>query len=114
VVQRTRWLLVNARQRLPVLGEVLIGGVHRSGVKLQLGSCRVFSCSWITDYFCSADTTNDGQLDFQEIWSLLQRMSVNITKEEALMKFNVSNGLLVLSESTAILSSTAVLQYYQK
>lgn len=47
--------------------------------------------TWITDYFNAADTSMDGQLEFEEVWKLLQRMSVKMTRKQARFKFNVSN-----------------------
>ena len=45
---------------------------------------------WITDYFYSADVNNDGHLEFEEVWGLLQKMSVKMSKKEAKAKFHVS------------------------
>ena len=52
--------------------------------------------TWITDYFNAADTSMDGQLEFEEVWRLLQRMSVKMTRKQARLKFNVSSCTLVL------------------
>jgi len=48
------------------------------------------SCRWITDYFHAADTNGDGNLEFEEVCGLLQRMSVKMSRKEARVKFNVS------------------------
>lgn len=45
---------------------------------------------WITDYFYAADSSHDGHLEFEEVWALLQRMSVKMSKKEAKLKFHVS------------------------
>ena len=53
--------------------------------------------TWITDYFNAADTSMDGQLEFEEVWRLLQRMSVKMTRKQARLKFNVSSCTLVFN-----------------
>lgn len=45
---------------------------------------------WITDYFSSADVNGDGHLEFEEVWVLLKKMSVKMSKKEAKRKFHVS------------------------
>ena len=51
----------------------------------------LFVFRWITDYFYSADVNNDGHLEFEEVWGLLQKMSVKMSKKEAKLKFHVSS-----------------------
>ncbi|XP_067931540.1 1-phosphatidylinositol 4,5-bisphosphate phosphodiesterase delta-1-like [Watersipora subatra] len=43
---------------------------------------------WIADYFYSADANNDHSLEFEEVWGLLQKMSVKMSKKEAKARFH--------------------------